>query len=44
MANVNGAVVTIDGGAWLQGAGTFSFLKDMLSGEDWQALKPKKAR
>jgi NAD(P)-dependent dehydrogenase (short-subunit alcohol dehydrogenase family) len=41
---VNGAVVTIDGGAWLQGAGTFSFLKDMLSEEDWQALKPKKAR
>ena len=43
-AYVNGAVVTIDGGAWLQGAGTFSFLKDMLSEADWQAIKPKKAR
>jgi len=43
-AYVNGAVVTIDGGAWLQGAGTFSFLKEMLSEADWQEIKPRKAR
>ncbi len=42
-AYVNGEVVTIDGGSWLQGAGSFSFLQDMLSEADWQALKPKKA-
>jgi NAD(P)-dependent dehydrogenase (short-subunit alcohol dehydrogenase family) len=38
---VNGEVVTIDGGEWLKGAGQFNFLGDMLSEEDWQALKPK---
>ena len=42
-AYVNGEVVTIDGGEWLKGAGQFSFLEDMLSEDDWQALKPKKA-
>jgi NAD(P)-dependent dehydrogenase (short-subunit alcohol dehydrogenase family) len=42
-AYVNGEVVTIDGGSWLQGAGSFSFLQDMLSEANWQALKPKKA-
>ncbi len=42
-AYINGEVVTIDGGSWLQGAGSFSFLQDMLSEADWQALKPKKA-
>jgi NAD(P)-dependent dehydrogenase (short-subunit alcohol dehydrogenase family) len=40
---VNGEVVTIDGGGWLQGAGAFSYLKDMLSEADWQALRPKKS-
>ncbi len=38
---VNGEVVTIDGGEWLQGAGQFNFL-DRLTEEDWVALKPKK--
>jgi NAD(P)-dependent dehydrogenase (short-subunit alcohol dehydrogenase family) len=38
---INGEVVTIDGGEWLQGAGQFSFL-DRLSDADWEALKPKK--
>ena len=37
---INGEVVTIDGGEWLQGAGQFNFL-DRLSDADWQALKPK---
>jgi NAD(P)-dependent dehydrogenase (short-subunit alcohol dehydrogenase family) len=38
---INGEVVTIDGGEWLQGAGQFNFLRE-LSDADWQALKPKK--
>lgn len=38
---INGEVVTIDGGEWLQGAGQFNFL-DELTDEDWQAMKPKK--
>jgi NAD(P)-dependent dehydrogenase (short-subunit alcohol dehydrogenase family) len=42
-AFVNGEVVTIDGGEWLKGAGQFNFLGDMLSEEDWQALKPKRS-
>jgi NAD(P)-dependent dehydrogenase (short-subunit alcohol dehydrogenase family) len=41
-AYINGEVVTIDGGEWLQGAGQFSFLIDMLGEADWQALRPKK--
>jgi len=40
---INGEVVTIDAGRWLQGAGQFSFLQDMLSDADWQALKPRKS-
>jgi NAD(P)-dependent dehydrogenase (short-subunit alcohol dehydrogenase family) len=32
---MNGEVVTLDGGEWLQGAGQFNFLKS-LSAEDWQ--------
>ncbi len=38
---INGEVVTIDGGQWLQGAGQFNFLSE-LSDADWQAMKPKK--
>jgi NAD(P)-dependent dehydrogenase (short-subunit alcohol dehydrogenase family) len=38
---INGEVVTIDGGEWLQGAGQFNFLSE-LTDADWQALKPKK--
>jgi len=38
---INGEVVTIDGGEWLQGAGQFNFL-DRLSESDWEAIKPKK--
>lgn len=41
-AYINGEVVTIDGGEWLQGAGQFNFLED-LTDADWQAMKPKKA-
>jgi NAD(P)-dependent dehydrogenase (short-subunit alcohol dehydrogenase family) len=38
---INGEVVTIDGGEWLQGAGQFNFLRQMTDAE-WNALKPKK--
>jgi NAD(P)-dependent dehydrogenase (short-subunit alcohol dehydrogenase family) len=41
-AYINGEVVTIDGGEWLQGAGQFNFIGGMMSEADWQALKPKK--
>ncbi len=36
-AYINGEVVTIDGGEWLQGAGQFNFLRK-VSQEDWQKL------
>ncbi|HNB27916.1 MAG TPA: SDR family oxidoreductase [Alphaproteobacteria bacterium] len=39
---INGEVVTIDGGEWLQGAGQFNFLRE-LTDADWQAMKPKKS-
>ena len=38
---VTGEVVTIDGGAWLAGAGQFNFAS-ILSDEDWENLRPKK--
>jgi NAD(P)-dependent dehydrogenase (short-subunit alcohol dehydrogenase family) len=34
---INGEVVTIDGGGWLQGAGEFSYLRS-LSSEQWDEL------
>jgi NAD(P)-dependent dehydrogenase (short-subunit alcohol dehydrogenase family) len=39
---INGEVVTIDGGEWLQGAGQFNFIGPLMSEADWQSLKPKK--
>ncbi len=39
---INGEVVVMDGGEWLQGAGEFSHLGQLLTEEQWQALKPKK--
>jgi NAD(P)-dependent dehydrogenase (short-subunit alcohol dehydrogenase family) len=39
---INGEVVTIDGGEWLQGAGQFNFLQQ-LTDADWAALKPRKS-
>jgi NAD(P)-dependent dehydrogenase (short-subunit alcohol dehydrogenase family) len=38
---INGEVVTIDGGEWLQGAGQFNFLSEMTDAE-WEAIRPKK--
>jgi len=40
---INGEVVTMDGGEWLQGAGEFSALGKLLSEEDWNRMKPKKS-
>jgi len=39
---INGEVVTMDGGEWLQGAGEFNFLGQMLTDADWEMFKPKK--
>ena|SRR5579864_2117585 len=41
-AFINGEVVTMDGGEWLQGAGEFSSLGRMLTEEEWKNLKPVK--
>jgi NAD(P)-dependent dehydrogenase (short-subunit alcohol dehydrogenase family) len=40
---INGEVVTMDGGEWLQGAGEFSALGRLLSDEDWNRMKPQKS-
>jgi NAD(P)-dependent dehydrogenase (short-subunit alcohol dehydrogenase family) len=40
---VNGDVITMDGGEWLQGAGEFSALGRHLTDEQWQAFKPRKS-
>jgi len=39
---INGEVIRMDGGEFLQGAGEFSNLGRMLTNEDWESLKPKK--
>jgi len=39
---INGEVVTIDGGEWLQGAGQFNFIGQHMSDADWQSLRAKK--
>jgi len=41
-AYINGEVVTMDGGEWLQGAGEFSYLGQLMSDADWAAFKPVK--
>ena len=40
---INGEVIRMDGGEFLQGAGEFSNLGRVLTEEDWQAIKPRKA-
>jgi NAD(P)-dependent dehydrogenase (short-subunit alcohol dehydrogenase family) len=40
---INGEVIRMDGGEFLQGAGEFSNLGRLLTEEDWQAIKPKKS-
>ncbi len=39
---VNGEVVRMDGGEFLQGAGEFSNLGRALTDEDWESIKPRK--
>jgi NAD(P)-dependent dehydrogenase (short-subunit alcohol dehydrogenase family) len=39
---VNGDQIVMDGGEWLMGASEFSQLGDLLTDEQWQAMKPKK--
>ena len=40
---INGEVVTMDGGEWLQGAGEFTALGRQLTEKEWELLKPKKS-
>jgi len=40
---INGEVVVMDGGEWLQGASEFSNVGQLLSESDWQNLRPKKS-
>ena len=39
---INGEVVTMDGGEWLQGAGEFGDVGRLVTEEQWQSIKPKK--
>jgi NAD(P)-dependent dehydrogenase (short-subunit alcohol dehydrogenase family) len=39
---INGEVIRMDGGEFLQGAGEFSNLGRALTDKDWESLKPKK--
>ena len=41
-AYINGEVVTMDGGEWLQGAGEFNYLGQMMTDADWEMFKPRK--
>ena len=40
---INGEVIRMDGGEFLQGAGEFSNLGRILTEKDWQAIKPRKS-
>jgi len=39
---INGEVVTMDGGEWLQGAGEFTELGRELTEDEWHRMKPNK--
>jgi NAD(P)-dependent dehydrogenase (short-subunit alcohol dehydrogenase family) len=39
---INGEVIRMDGGEFLQGAGEFSTLGRALTNKDWESLKPRK--
>jgi len=38
---VNGEVVTMDGGEWLQGAGEFTALGRELTAKEWEMMRPR---
>ena len=40
---INGEVIRMDGGEFLQGAGEFSNLGRVLTSKDWESMKPRKA-
>lgn len=40
--HVNGEVVVMDGGEWLQGASEFGYVGQQLTESDWENLRPKK--
>lgn len=40
--HINGEVVVMDGGEWLQGASEFGYAGQLLSDSDWESLRPKK--
>ena len=42
-AYINGEVIRMDGGEFLQGAGEFSNLGRILTDADWEAIKPRKS-
>jgi NAD(P)-dependent dehydrogenase (short-subunit alcohol dehydrogenase family) len=39
---INGEVVTMDGGEWIQGAGEFTALGRQLTDHEWEMMKPRK--
>ena len=39
---INGEVIRMDGGEFLQGAGEFSSLGRALTDKDWESLRPRK--
>jgi NAD(P)-dependent dehydrogenase (short-subunit alcohol dehydrogenase family) len=41
---INGEVVVMDAGEWLQGAGEFSSLGRQLTDKDWELFKPRKPK
>jgi NAD(P)-dependent dehydrogenase (short-subunit alcohol dehydrogenase family) len=41
---INGEVIRMDGGEFLQGAGEFTTLGRALTTEDWESLKPRKPK
>jgi NAD(P)-dependent dehydrogenase (short-subunit alcohol dehydrogenase family) len=41
---INGEVVVMDGGEWLQGAGEFSALGRKLTDKEWELFKPRKPK
>ena len=40
---INGEVIRMDGGEFLQGAGEFSNIGRVFTEEDWRAIRPKKS-
>jgi NAD(P)-dependent dehydrogenase (short-subunit alcohol dehydrogenase family) len=39
---INGEQIVMDGGEWLKGASEFAHMGDLLTEEQWQAMKPKR--